>query len=44
LRPEILSVEAWAAAFAPEACRRLIARFGNETDNKPLHPTAYGGG
>jgi hypothetical protein len=44
LNPEFLKIETWAAAFASEACRRLIARFGDETDNKPLHPTAFGVG
>jgi len=44
LRPEFEKTEEWAGTFAPEACRSLIARFGANTDNKPLHPTAFGVG
>lgn len=40
LSPEFEKMEKWAATFAPEAYRNLIARFGAKTENRPLHLNA----
>jgi hypothetical protein len=47
LGPEFQRTEAWAAGFAPAACRSLVGRFGGttaKTANPALQPTASGRG